>query len=97
MGYTTFFKAIRGFDEYYEEWGGEDDDLMRRFEYLGLTTQTPPDQSFYLHQWHADSRGRGSSAEQSTTESGAPPDDPLDPPERPELGNPRRKRERGGR
>ena len=64
VGYTALFKAIRGFDEYYEEWGGEDDDLMRRFEYLGAHAQTPPVRSFYLHQWHADSRGRESSAEQ---------------------------------
>lgn len=65
VGYTTFFKAIRGFDEYYEQWGGEDDDLVRRFKYLGLTPRPLQSDSFYLHQWHADSRGRGSSAEQT--------------------------------
>jgi hypothetical protein len=63
IGYTALFKAIRGFDEYYEEWAGEDDDLMRRIEYLGLALRPLQSESFYLHQWHADSRGRGSSAE----------------------------------
>jgi len=63
MGYTTVFKEIQGLDEFYEGWAGEDDDLMRRFEHLGLVPRPLSSESFYLHQWHADSRGVGSSAE----------------------------------
>ena len=43
---------IRGYDEHYEVWGSEDNDLMRRFRYLGLRPQTLDSGSFYLHQWH---------------------------------------------
>jgi hypothetical protein len=64
IGYTALFKAIRGYDEYYEGWAGEDDDLMRRFEYLGLTPRPLQSESFYLHQWHADSHGRSRSADE---------------------------------
>jgi glycosyltransferase involved in cell wall biosynthesis len=50
--YTAFCKLIRGYDEYYELWGKEDDDLLRRFSYLGLETRSLGPESFYLHQWH---------------------------------------------
>jgi hypothetical protein len=63
VGFTVLFKAIRGYDEYYEGWNGSDDDLIRRFEYLGLRPTPIQSESFYLHQWHADSRGRRASAE----------------------------------
>jgi hypothetical protein len=43
---------VRGYDEYYQEWGSEDDDLMRRFKYLGLESRVLDSGSFYLHQWH---------------------------------------------
>ncbi len=57
--YTAFFHAVRGYDEYYEAWGGEDDDLHRRFLYLGLTPKPLGPESSYMHQWHAESeRGR---------------------------------------
>ncbi len=49
---TAFFAIIRGYDEYYEGWGAEDDDLMRRFRYLGLDPIGSGSESFYLHQWH---------------------------------------------
>jgi len=52
MAYTKVFKLIRGYDEYYELWGAEDDDLMRRLTYLGLAPKTLDTGSFYLHQWH---------------------------------------------
>lgn len=58
--YTALYHAVRGFDEYYEVWGAEDDDLMRRFTCLGLERKSPGPQSFYLHQWHPDAdRGVG--------------------------------------
>lgn len=52
LTYTAFFQLIRGYDEYYEVWGAEDRDLMRRFRYLGLRLQALNSGSFYLHQWH---------------------------------------------
>jgi glycosyltransferase involved in cell wall biosynthesis len=64
--YTAFFHVVRGYDEYYEVWGNEDDDLYRRFRYLGLRPRPLDPGSFYMHQWHAESeRGRdGKNAEQ---------------------------------
>lgn len=52
LTYTAFFQLIQGYDEHYEVWGGEDFDLMRRFQYLGLRLQRLDSGSFYLHQWH---------------------------------------------
>ena len=52
LTYTAFFLLIRGYDEHYEVWGSEDDDLMRRFRYLGLRPRPLDSGSFYLHQWH---------------------------------------------
>lgn len=52
VSYTAFFQLVRGYDEYFEVWGAEDDDLMRRFGYLGLRPRTLSTDSFYLHQWH---------------------------------------------
>jgi hypothetical protein len=52
MTYTSCFQLIRGYDEFYERWGGEDDDLMRRFVDLGLLPTALDSGSFYLHQWH---------------------------------------------
>jgi hypothetical protein len=50
--FTAFLQLIRGYDEYYELWGREDADLMRRLDYLGLNPLAPGPDSFYLHQWH---------------------------------------------
>ncbi|MEN8131038.1 MAG: glycosyltransferase [Pseudomonadota bacterium] len=52
MTYTALFQLIRGYDEYYKVWGFEDDDLFRRFRYMGLKPRTMGMNSFYLHQWH---------------------------------------------
>lgn len=52
MTYTEYFRMLRGYDEYYQVWGYEDRDLVRRFERLGLTAAMPDGGSFYLHQWH---------------------------------------------
>lgn len=49
---TVFYKLIRGYDEFFEVWGGEDRDLMRRLMALGLETRRIPAASYYLHQWH---------------------------------------------
>jgi hypothetical protein len=59
MTYTALYQVIRGYDEHYQSWGWEDDDLMQRFTYLGLRQKTLHGRSFYMHQWHADSdRGK---------------------------------------
>ena len=52
LTYTRYYHLVRGYDEFYEVWGMEDDDLMRRFHSLGLTVKAPAGGSFYLHQWH---------------------------------------------
>lgn len=50
--FTGFHHAIRGYDEFYEGWGREDDDLMSRLMALGIHMIAAPERSFYLHQWH---------------------------------------------
>jgi GT2 family glycosyltransferase len=50
--YTAFLQSIRGYDEYYELWGCEDVDLVRRLECLGIRPRKLDADSFYLHQWH---------------------------------------------
>jgi glycosyltransferase involved in cell wall biosynthesis len=52
MTYTAVLQAMRGYDEYYEGWGWEDDDLARRLAYLGLSRRILDPSSYYLHQWH---------------------------------------------
>ncbi len=51
-GPTAFYQLIRGYDEHFETWGGEDRDLMKRLTTLGLDMVPQRDRSFYLHQWH---------------------------------------------
>ena len=55
--YTSFFRLIRGYDEYYELWGAEDVDLVRRFSYLGVQPRRQDAESYYLHQWHVKFEG----------------------------------------
>ena len=69
--HTEFYRAIRGYDEYYEGWSNEDADLMRRFRALGLRPKLLTSSSFYLHQWHPKFEGlmaqeRTCSAERNT-------------------------------
>ena len=52
VSYTAYYQLIRGYDEYYEVWGSEDHDLMRRLRYVGLDPRVAGPQDFYLHQWH---------------------------------------------
>lgn len=55
--YTSLFRLIRGYDEYYELWGAEDVDLIRRFTHLGLQPRRHDAESYYLHQWHVKFEG----------------------------------------
>ncbi len=50
--FTAYHHAIRGYDEFYEGWGREDDDLVSRLMALGIRMTAIPETSFYLHQWH---------------------------------------------
>ena len=51
--HAAFHQLIRGYDEFYEDWGHEDLDLWRRFMRLGLKRNVlDPHRAFYLHQWH---------------------------------------------
>lgn len=50
--WTVLHHLIGGYDEYYEVWGHEDLDLLRRLRWLGLEPRMPSGGAFYLHQWH---------------------------------------------
>ena len=50
--YTSLYHLIRGYDELFQSWGWEDNDLKDRFECLGLESRSIAAQSYYLHQWH---------------------------------------------
>jgi GT2 family glycosyltransferase len=53
MTYSAFHHLIRGYDEFFEVWGREDADLLRRLLKLGLDRRTlDAEAAFYLHQWH---------------------------------------------
>lgn len=55
--YTLFFHLIRGYDEQYEEWGWEDNDIMERFMRLGLDRISIKPKANFLHQWHPKGEG----------------------------------------
>lgn len=55
--YTAFYQYIRGYDELYEGWGSEDNDLMSRFIRLGLDIISISKKASYLHQWHPKGEG----------------------------------------
>jgi hypothetical protein len=55
--YTLFYRWLGGYDEAFEVWGSEDNDLARRFEYLGLRSVSLKERSFLLHQWHPKHQG----------------------------------------
>jgi len=52
LTYTKFYHHIHGYDEFFEVWGAEDDDLMKRFLLLGLTMTEITSKTSYIHQWH---------------------------------------------
>jgi glycosyltransferase involved in cell wall biosynthesis len=53
----SFYQMLNGYDEAFTVYGGEDDDLSRRFEYLGLVSGCVAPRAFYLHQWHPKHEG----------------------------------------
>lgn len=49
---TYFYHKINGYDEKYIVWGKEDDDLIKRFNLLGLQVKDITNRTSYIHQWH---------------------------------------------
>lgn len=50
---ATYYRMVRGFDEFFELWGSEDVDMLRRLTRLGLDRLAlTSEDAFYLHQWH---------------------------------------------
>lgn len=54
----TFFEGIRGYDEGYEFWGMEDNDMLFRAQRSGLCREWMHEHTAMLHQWHPSQRGR---------------------------------------
>ena len=48
----AFFVAVRGYDEGYEYWGAEDNDMVSRATRYGLQPVWLPEAPAMLHQWH---------------------------------------------
>lgn len=48
---VTWFREVRGFDEFYQIWGSEDNDLTARARQAGLNVAWLPD-VFVAHQYH---------------------------------------------
>ena len=48
----AFFEAVRGYDEAFQYWGAEDDDLAHRAARYGLTRVSLGAEVAMLHQWH---------------------------------------------
>lgn len=55
--YAFFYQYLRGYDEFYEGWGSEDNDLKKRFVMLGLDISSIYPTASYLHQWHPKGEG----------------------------------------
>jgi GT2 family glycosyltransferase len=55
--YSALPRLIGGYDEFYEDWGWEDEDLLRRLLRLGLRLRVLHDPDYYLHQWHPKMEG----------------------------------------
>ena len=50
------FVSINGYDEYYQQWGVEDDDMDKRLKLSNLTQHYLNENEFVsLHQWHTES------------------------------------------
>ncbi|MBN1558835.1 glycosyltransferase [candidate division KSB1 bacterium] len=46
------FFTVNGFDENYQGWGNEDDDLGRRLDAAGITGKNPFFREYPMHMWH---------------------------------------------
>lgn len=47
-----YFEAVGGYDEAFVGWGWEDNDLFRRWQWLGLYAYSLGERLSYFHQWH---------------------------------------------
>ena len=52
IAHTEDLKQIRGYDEFYHNWGAEDADIIARFENNKGTSKLYSDEVLLLHQWH---------------------------------------------
>ena len=52
LSYAYIYQWLRGYDERLSVWGGEDNDLIKRFELLGIKMVDLSAKTSYLHQWH---------------------------------------------
>ncbi len=49
---TEALRSIRGFDEFFHLWGGEDEDVHSRLKMIGLSIEFFDEKILMLHQWH---------------------------------------------
>lgn len=49
---TAALLSIRGFDEFFHFWGGEDEDVHARLKMIGLEVNFFDEKILMLHQWH---------------------------------------------
>ncbi|MFK4785459.1 glycosyltransferase [Fusobacterium sp. MFO224] len=64
-GYKKDFLKINGFDERYEGWGYEDDDVGNRFYALGLGVKNIKFSKPVVHMWHRDNSSKAHSPNES--------------------------------
>lgn len=57
LSYTRYYQAVRGYDEFFERWGSEDNDMIRRLDWLGVSYISVADKTSYYHQWHPKHEG----------------------------------------
>lgn len=55
--YTHFYHEVQGYDQFFERWGSEDDDMVRRLVWLCLKRTFIGRDTYYLHQWHPKHEG----------------------------------------
>ncbi len=58
MALKSFFEEVRGYDESYEFWGMEDNDMKYRAHRFGLKVTWIQERTSMLHQWHPSDRGK---------------------------------------
>jgi len=57
MTLRYYYYKIKGYDEFYKLYAGEDYDLIRRFEALGLNIKNISKKAIFFHQWHEQYEG----------------------------------------
>ena len=57
-GYKKYFLKVNGFDEKYQGWGYEDDDIGNRFYVLGLEVKSIKSLKPVVHMWHREASSK---------------------------------------